>query len=93
MNDEIPVEYELFENYPNPFNPTTTISFSIPQQEKVELIVYDVLGRKVAELVNETIPSGTHSIDFDGSNLSSGMYIYKITAGQFSESKKMLLVK
>ena len=79
--------------YPNPFNSSTTISFSLPQQEKIELIVYDVLGRKVAELVNQTMEAGKYNIDFNASNLSSGTYIYKITAGQFSGSKKMLLIK
>ena len=87
------IEYSLFENYPNPFNPTTTINFSLPHQEKVQLVVYDILGRKVAELVNETLDVGKYNINFDGSKLASGMYIYKITAGSFTESKKMLLIK
>ena len=91
--EKISTEYELFENYPNPFNPSTTITFSLPQQEKVELIVYDILGRKVAELVSEMMEAGKYNIDFDGSELSSGTYIYKIIAGSFTESKKMLLVK
>lgn len=91
--ETLPTDYSLANNYPNPFNPSTTITFTIPQQEKVELIVYDVLGRKVAELVNQTMEAGKYNIDFNASNLSSGTYIYKITAGSFTESKKMLLVK
>ena len=91
--NSLPPIFELLVNHPNPFNPTTTISFSIPQREKVEIVIYDLLGRKVTELIDETLSAGRHSIDFDGSNLSSGTYIYKITAGQFSESKKMVLIK
>lgn len=85
--------YVLFQNYPNPFNPTTTISFSIPKEGKVELAVYDLLGRKVAELINKTLSAGKYNVNFDGSTLASGMYIYKITAGSFTKSKKMLLLK
>lgn len=88
-----PTDFVLYPNYPNPFNPSTTITFSLPQQEKVELIIYDILGCKVAELVKKTMEAGKYNIDFDGSKLSSGMYIYKITAGSFTKSKKMLLLK
>lgn len=93
IEDEQPVDYELANNYPNPFNPSTMIRFSIPQQEKVQLHVYDILGRHVAEVVNETLSAGKYNVDFDGSKLTSGMYIYKLDAGTFTESKKMLLVK
>jgi hypothetical protein len=89
----IPMNFTLEQNHPNPFNPSTTISFSIPEEGKVGLVVYDVLGRKVAELVNETLSAGKYNVNFDGRDLSSGMYIYKITSGSFTESKKMLLLK
>lgn len=91
--EEIPDNFALLGNYPNPFNPMTTISFSIPQQVEVQLVVFDILGRKVAELVNQTMEAGKYNVNFDGSKLASGMYIYKITAGSFTESKKMLMVK
>ncbi|HET55470.1 MAG TPA: T9SS type A sorting domain-containing protein, partial [Ignavibacteria bacterium] len=75
-DDSKPKEFRLFGNYPNPFNPTTKISFSIPAQYQVELAVYDVLGRKVAEVVNEVLNAGEYDIEFDGSSLASGLYIY-----------------
>ena len=90
--------YKLNPNYPNPFNPTTKISYSIPEDAKVMLKVYDMLGTEVAELVNETQTPGYHETTFDASNLSSGVYIYRITAFQnnrilFSQSKQMILIK
>lgn len=89
----IPSNYELLQNYPNPFNPSTTISFAIPEMNVVTLKVYDVLGKEVATLVNETKPAGYYDILFDASNLPSGLYIYKITSGNFATVKKMLLIK
>jgi len=89
----VPQVYALQQNYPNPFNPTTKIAFSIPSQMKVELVVYNILGQKVATLVNETLSAGGHEIPFDASRLASGMYLYRITAGQFSSVKKMMLLK
>lgn len=89
----IPMNFTLEQNYPNPFNPATRIKFAIPRQENVDLMVYDILGRKVAELVNETLNAGNYNVNFDGSTLSSGMYVYKITAGSYAESKKMLMIK
>lgn len=91
--DEVPDSFELLGNYPNPFNPMTTICFSIPQHLDVQLVVFDILGRKVVELVNKSLEAGKYEISFDGTSYSSGMYIYKLTAGSFTESKKMLLVK
>jgi photosystem II stability/assembly factor-like uncharacterized protein len=89
----IPKEFMLEQNYPNPFNPTTIINFQIPEDGFVTLKVYDVLGREVASLVNADKKAGYYSCDFDASKLSSGVYIYKITANNFVQSKKMLLVK
>lgn len=89
----IPNTYSLAQNYPNPFNPSTSISFALPVTGNVELKVYDLLGKEVATLVNGSLTAGTHSVPFDASSLSSGVYIYKITAGEFTDSKKMVLIK
>lgn len=86
-------DFALYQNYPNPFNPITTIKFSIPENLNVHISVYDVLGRKVKDLVNELIESGIHTISFDGSELASGIYFYKIEAGKYSAVKKMILMK
>lgn len=85
--------YELYQNYPNPFNPSTTISFKIQASGFISLKVYDLLGRETAVLLNEERKAGTHSVRFDGSRLSSGVYIYSLRAWNFSESKKLLLMK
>jgi hypothetical protein len=89
----IPEEFGLSQNYPNPFNPATKISFSLPKAGNVTLVVYDILGREVATIVNEFTTAGNHTIDFNASNLSSGVYLYKIQAGDFTETKKMMLIK
>jgi Secretion system C-terminal sorting domain len=89
----IPTVYKLNQNYPNPFNPSTTIRYSIPKTSLVTLKVYDVLGREVAALVNEEKPLGTYQVNFDASSLASGIYFYKIQAGSFVETKKMILLK
>ncbi|MCC6865484.1 MAG: T9SS type A sorting domain-containing protein [Ignavibacteria bacterium] len=91
--NEIPQKFTLSQNYPNPFNPSTTIKYSLPKGENVKLVVYDALGREVKTLVNEFKNSGVYSVNFDASSLSSGIYFYKIEAGSFTETKKMLLVK
>jgi len=88
-----PDKFELSQNYPNPFNPVTKISFSIPKQSLVSLKVYDMLGKEVAKLVNEVKTAGVYNVNFDASSLSSGVYFYKIEAGNFSEIKKMMLIK
>lgn len=85
--------FSLDQNYPNPFNPSTTINYSIPEQSHVELMVYDILGSEVTELVNKTQPSGNYEVKYDASNLGSGIYLYRFQAGSFIESKKMILVK
>ena len=88
-----PTSYTLAQNYPNPFNPVTKINFAIPKQNLVTIKVYDILGREVSTLVNEVKSPGTYSIDFDGSKYASGAYFYKIKAGDFTDTKKMMLIK
>ncbi|MBL1215592.1 MAG: T9SS type A sorting domain-containing protein [Ignavibacteriae bacterium] len=88
-----PKDYVLEQNFPNPFNPTTSISYSIPKQSHVNLKVFDVLGNEIAEIVNEEKPIGTFEIEFDASNLVSGIYFYKLRAGGFVETKKMIFLK
>lgn len=83
----------LEQNYPNPFNPTTKIKYQIPEAGFISLIVYDILGREVATLVNEEKPTGSYDIEFDGSGLSSGVYFYKLQTGNFSSIKKMILMR
>ncbi|HEX3072768.1 MAG TPA: T9SS type A sorting domain-containing protein [Ignavibacteriales bacterium] len=83
----------LSPKYNKPFNPETKINFSLPKSGKASLKVYDMLGREVAELVNGEMEKGTHSVNFNGRNLSSGVYIYRLQAGSFTESKKMALIK
>lgn len=92
-NNIISDSYSLNQNYPNPFNPSTTISFSVPNEEFVYLKVFNSLGEEVAELVNETKPSGNYEINFNASGLSSGVYLYRLQAGEFSTTKKLLLQK
>jgi photosystem II stability/assembly factor-like uncharacterized protein len=88
-----PNGYLLAQNYPNPFNPSTTIEFSVPGNDLVNLTVYNLLGEKVAELVNEVLTSGQHTVNFNATGLASGIYIVKMTAGSFVESRKMNLLK
>lgn len=90
---EIPVEYMLHQNYPNPFNPSTVIRYGLSQQSPVTLTVYNVLGQQVAELVNEVLAAGNYEVTFDASHLSSGVYLYRMQAGNFVETKKFVLVK
>ncbi len=86
-------KYELLQNYSNPFNPVTQIQYQIVNQGMVTLKVYDLLGREVKVLVNEIKSPGNHSVTFDASSLSSGVYFYKMTAGDFSDVRRMVLVK
>jgi hypothetical protein len=88
-----PTEYALSQNYPNPFNPTTKINFAIPKSGMVSLKVYNILGKEVATLVNQNMTAGTYNYEFNASNLSSGIYFYKLDVNGFSQVKKMSLVK
>ena len=89
----VPAEYSLSQNYPNPFNPNTKINFALPKQGFVTLKIYDITGREIKTLVNEIKQAGYYTVDFNGSNLSSGVYFYKIQTGDFSSVKRMVLVK
>ena len=89
----IPISYLLNQNYPNPFNPTTTISYSIPKLSHVSIAVCDILGREIVTLVNEEKTPGNYKVNFNGSNLASGIYFYRITAGDFVSTKKFVLLK
>jgi len=93
VTEKIPTEFSLSQNYPNPFNPSTTIQFSLVEDSRVSLKIYDILGREVADLINENLSSGQHAISFNGSNLPSGNYFLSLVAGKFSEVKKMTLLK
>ncbi|MDX1701425.1 MAG: T9SS type A sorting domain-containing protein, partial [Melioribacteraceae bacterium] len=90
---EIPDHYVLLNNYPNPFNPRTKIEYSISEQSPVNLKVYDVLGTEVSTLVNKEQPQGNYEVEFDGSEFTSGIYFYRLNAGEFVETKKMILIK
>ena len=89
----IPENFVFLQNYPNPFNPTTNIKFSIVNSGDVKLVVYDIQGREVQTLVNESLKPGTYESAFDGSALNSGVYFYKLTTDGYSETKKMLMIK
>jgi hypothetical protein len=89
----VPEEVSLNQNYPNPFNPSTTISYQLPTQSHVTLKVFDVLGREVATLVNGVEEPGYKSVTFDATKMSSGLYFYRLTAGSYVDTKKLLLLK
>jgi hypothetical protein len=89
----LPTEFELSQNYPNPFNPSTTIRFALPQQVRVSLIVYDALGSEVETIINREVEAGYHKLEWNASKYSSGMYIYRLTAGDFTSVKKMMILK
>jgi len=84
---------QLAQNYPNPFNPSTTFQFSITKSSHVLLEVFNILGQPVARLVDENLSAGTYRMNFDASALSSGVYLYRLTAGNFTQTMKMVLMK
>jgi len=93
-NDSKPVRnFELKQNFPNPFNPSTNISYTVPQRSHVSLKVYNITGKEIATLVNSEKEPGNYNINFNGSKLSSGIYFYEITAGSYSSVRKMILLK
>jgi len=89
----IPKEYSLYQNYPNPFNPTTTIKFDLPNDGIIALEIFDILGRRIATLIDDYKPAGSYEQVFNASSLASGVYVYKLQAGDFVSSKKMILLK
>ena len=93
ISNEIPSKYSLNQNYPNPFNPITNIKFDIPKTTHAKVIIYNALGKEVATLVNEKLSAGSYEVDWDASGYPSGVYFYKLTAGDFNETKKMILLK
>jgi len=95
IDDEVPVPdvYFLSENYPNPFNPTTNVKYGLPEDAHVTIMLYDILGRQVGTLVNEDQQAGYHQVQFNGDKLASGMYFFRMQAGDFAETKKMMLLK
>ncbi|MBL7127713.1 MAG: T9SS type A sorting domain-containing protein [Ignavibacteria bacterium] len=93
ISNEVPKHLSLSQNYPNPFNPKTNIKFDIPKNAFVTMKVFDILGREVATLVNEKLAPGTYEVDWNGSGYTSGVYFYRLEAGDFVETKKMVLIK
>ena len=93
QDDINPLHFALCQNHPNPFNPSTNIHFDIPYNTHVKLSVYDILGHRITTLINSDIDAGNHSVTFDGSTLPSGIYFYRIDTNQFSETRKMILIK
>jgi hypothetical protein len=100
LGNEVPKKFALYQNYPNPFNPATKIKFDVPKSGNIQLNIYDISGRLVSTLFNKTIKAGRYEIDFDGKNLSSGVYFYriaihsdKLVTEDYTETKKMVLIK
>ena len=90
---KVPEKTSLYENYPDPFNPSTKIKFALPKSEHVNINVFNMLGQKIETLLNKKMPIGYHILEFTAHNLASGIYFYKIEAGNFEDVKKMLLLK
>jgi len=93
LSSEIPKEFKLYQNYPNPFNPTTNLEFDIPKSGFVKIVVYDILGKEVETLVNESLQPGKYKLNFNGDKLTSGIYFYKISSVGFNDIKRMILIK
>ncbi|NOS83859.1 MAG: T9SS type A sorting domain-containing protein, partial [Ignavibacteria bacterium] len=93
INENIPTKYLLSQNYPNPFNPATTIKFAVPVAGLIKLSVYDILGREIEILANENLSAGTYSVNWNASNYPSGIYFYRLEGNEFTETKKMVLIK
>jgi hypothetical protein len=93
LGDLIPEEYNLSQNYPNPFNPATKIGFELPRSSFVNLCIYDIMGRKVETLVNEQLAAGSYEADFHAVNISNGIYYYSLNSGDFTRTRKMVLIK
>ena len=92
-NNSVITDYMLYQNYPNPFNPITNIEYAVPKWSKTTLKIYDVLGSEITTLINEEKPAGVYQINWDASSLSSGVYFYQLKAGEFVQTRKMILMK
>ena len=93
LNQNMPINFELFQNYPNPFNPTTEIEFALAKTGKVNLSVYNIIGQKIAELINSNMKAGNYKTQFNAKNLASGLYLYRLETPSYSKTMKMLLIK
>ncbi len=93
ISNEIPDKFTLYQNYPNPFNPVTKIQFDIPRVNDISLKIYDITGKEIVTLVNEKLNAGSYSADWDGYNYTSGVYFYRLVAGDFKDTKRMVLIK
>jgi len=93
VSTDLPTNFSLSQNYPNPFNPTTTISFNLPSKSFVALKIFDLLGREIATIVSEEMSAGNYSRTWNAAKMSSGIYFYRLQAGSFTETKKLVLLK
>jgi hypothetical protein len=93
LSTDLPTHFSLDQNYPNPFNPATTISFTLPSKSFVSLKVFDILGREVATIISEEMSAGSYSRQWNAANMSSGIYFYRLQAGTFIETKKLVLLR
>ncbi|CAN5447733.1 hypothetical protein BH10BAC5_BH10BAC5_15170 [soil metagenome] len=93
ISSSVPENFKLFQNYPNPFNPVTNIKFQIASQGLVKLTIYDIVGNQIRSLVNENMSPGSYSVDFDASEIPSGVYMYRLETAAYSDVKRMMLVK
>ncbi len=89
----LPRQFQLHQNYPNPFNPTTAVSFETSSRLQVRLDVFNILGQTVASLVDQELPAGSHTVEFDGTPFASGVYFYRLKAGDYESTRKMVLLK
>jgi len=86
-------DFKLYQNHPNPFNPTTRIKFSVPERNNVNIKIFNMIGQEIQEIVNQEYEAGNYNVEFNASNLASGVYFYRIQSGNFVESKKMIYLK
>jgi ligand-binding sensor domain-containing protein len=93
LSTDLPTHFSLGQNYPNPFNPSTTISFSLPSKSFVSLKVFDIIGREIAAIISEEMSAGSYTKQWNAANMSSGIYFYRLQAGSFTETKKLLLLR
>ena len=93
MQDNLPTDFQLNQNYPNPLNPTTEISFALQKGSDIKLEVFNIIGQKVATLIDEPLEAGEHKVVWDGSQVASGLYFYRIEANQYSATRKLILLK